>query len=373
MPDSDDTLDIEPILPPGATSWAPDISFGDGVLNPGGDNNPEAAHHARTKIAALHHTQHSDTMPIPEVPFKPARQAAEPVSPAHQTHAAEHPRQKLKRHIHKFRPIINGIASFLLLVLIFKAPVFYSQFKFLTTKPSAQPPAISAVTADAPVTVSGGPEVIIPKINVNVPLVFEPSVDNTAVETALENGVVHYGITANPGEVGNTVIVGHSSNDWWQPGNYKFAFVLLDKLAAGDTVLVNYQGIQYRYQVTGKRIVEASDVSVLNPTSTPTITLLTCWPAGTNLKREIVTAQQVSPVPGANGALKIAKTPDTSSLTLPNDTPGFAQEVSDFFHAITSAFSHKPTDVQLNQTTPATTPSSTTPASQSTGGALPGN
>ena len=39
--------------------------------------------------------------------------------------------------------------------------------------------------------------------------------------------------------------------------------------------------LQYRYEVTGKRIVEATDVSVLNPTSTPTITLLTCWPAGT--------------------------------------------------------------------------------------------
>jgi len=58
-------------------------------------------------------------------------------------------------------------------------------------------------------------------------------------------------------------------------------------------------GQKYEYQVFEKKIVEANQIEYLKNNlwstrgSTPTeriLTLMTCWPAGTNLKRLIVVA-----------------------------------------------------------------------------------
>ncbi len=349
---NEDTLDIQPILPVGATPWTPDFAFGNGVLNPGGEKNPEAAAQARARLAAAHHVTRDDAMPIPEAPFQQISPVREPVSPAHHEEVGSTKKATVVHHIKKhakgnLKPIINAVASFLLLVLIFKAPVLYNQIKYLTSNPTPQSTGTLPVVTDTPVKVSNESLITIPKINVKAPIVYETALDDPTIDRALENGVVHYGFSAMPGEVGNNVIVGHSSNDWWQPGNYKFVFVLLGKLTNGDDILVNYQGTQYRYQVTEHKIVEATDVSVLAPTGDPELTLITCWPAGTNLKREIIRAKQISPVPGSTPA-KIAKTQDAKNAILPGSSPSFTQQISDFWHSITRAFSQKATEVKAD-------------------------
>ena len=65
-----------------------------------------------------------------------------------------------------------------------------------------------------------------------------------------------YSGTANPGENGNAVFFGHSSNDIWEKGNYKFVFVLLEKLAVGDQYEIHYQSRKYIYTVEQTRVVE---------------------------------------------------------------------------------------------------------------------
>ncbi len=174
--------------------------------------------------------------------------------------------------------------------------------------------------------------IMIPKINVNAPVIYEDSRDEATVLLALRNGVVHYGGTALPGQQGNSVIIGHSSNDWWEPGNYKFIFALLDQLTIGDKVQINYDSKKYVYEVSEKKVVEPNNLSVLDPTSQPVLTLITCTPPGTSWKRLIITAKQIEPIPAS--AQKTIEAVGGAALqpkTLPSNAPSLLDQVQKFF------------------------------------------
>lgn len=97
----------------------------------------------------------------------------------------------------------------------------------------------------------------------------------------LKRGVgVHIG-SANPGEKGNLVLSAH--NDI-----YGELFRDLDRLRPGDEVLVSTASRDFRYRVTGIRIVEPTEVSVMAPTEKPTITLISCYPYLVNTQRIVV-------------------------------------------------------------------------------------
>lgn len=134
-------------------------------------------------------------------------------------------------------------------------------------------------------------EVIIPKIGVTAPLHI--NVLPSQVIPTLQSGVTHYADTALPGQVGNSVIFGHSSDYPWSPGQYKNIFALLDQLAIGDRITVPYTTQRFVYEVIGTKIVKPSDLSVLKKTPTPQLTLITCYPVGTAQKRLVVTAKLV--------------------------------------------------------------------------------
>lgn len=156
----------------------------------------------------------------------------------------------------------------------------------------------------------GPPEnrIIIPKLNLNVPLVT-PSYaallkeDWTQVETdiqeALQGGVVHYPGTARPGQAGNFFVTGHSSYYPWAPGKFKTVFARLHQLKPGDEYIVYYGGDKHRYVVTERKEVKPSDISVLDqPTRERRATLMTCTPVGTTLRRLIIVAEEVHPETG---------------------------------------------------------------------------
>lgn len=143
--------------------------------------------------------------------------------------------------------------------------------------------------------------IYIPKIKVKAPIIWDVSAGgdlNTDMLTALRYGVVRYPQTALPSQVGNVFLTGHSSNYWWEKGNYKTIFALLDRLVVGDMIYIKYNGIVYTYKVAGQRVVKPSETSVLNSTKAPTLSLMTCTPTGTALYRRIVTANLVSPTEG---------------------------------------------------------------------------
>ena len=174
-------------------------------------------------------------------------------------------------------------------------------------------------------TVGKESKIIIPKINVEIPVVYdEPSIEEDKVQKALERGVLHYATTPNPGEQGNAVIFGHSSNNILNSGRYKFAFVLLNRLENGDTFMLEKGGTRYVYKVYDKKVVSPKEVSVLNAggDKTATATLITCDPPGTAINRLVVVGEQISPSPSQNVASSVKPQGSAEEpAVLPSNSP----------------------------------------------------
>jgi sortase A len=97
----------------------------------------------------------------------------------------------------------------------------------------------------------------------------------------LKKGVAQHIPSANPGEDGNVVLSGHDDV-------YGEVFRDLDKLQPGDQIILYTMQQQYIYIVTETRIVEPTEVDVMNPTSDPTVTLISCYPYMVDKKRIVV-------------------------------------------------------------------------------------
>lgn len=138
--------------------------------------------------------------------------------------------------------------------------------------------------------------VVIPKIGANARVLsnIDPS-DEKVYLIALKKGVAHTRGTAFPGEGGHIFLFAHSTDYFWNVGNYNAIFYLLSKLEVGDEVNLFYHNQPFAYRVIGKRIVEPSQVEYLTrKTNKEFLTLQTCWPAGTTLRRLLIFAQRVA-------------------------------------------------------------------------------
>jgi sortase A len=81
-------------------------------------------------------------------------------------------------------------------------------------------------------------------------------------------GPGHITESALPGAAGNAVITAHRDT----------FFRHIYELNQGDLIELRRDGNTYRYEVTGKRVVDPSDLSVLKPTADARLTLITCFP-----------------------------------------------------------------------------------------------
>lgn len=96
-----------------------------------------------------------------------------------------------------------------------------------------------------------------------------------------------------PGNNGNAVILGHSTLLFlYNPKNYKAIFSKLPDLEINDDIIVSIDQVQYKYKVYDMYITQPDDLTPLSQTfDEPYITLITCVPQGTYLKRFIVKAK----------------------------------------------------------------------------------
>lgn len=187
--------------------------------------------------------------------------------------------------------IIKWKSPLLLLVVIILLLLTPIEFRALPSKPPTQK---SDVIISTPIVLTS--EILqfglkSDKLSLLIPIIKNVNGDDkTAYNQALKTGVAHYRGTALPDEEGNVFIFGHSSaiND---NGPYSKIFASLNKLEKNDIVVVYFESKEYNYKVTDKKVVENNDFAVLNPTTKKTLTLMTCWPIGTNLQRLIVRAQ----------------------------------------------------------------------------------
>jgi LPXTG-site transpeptidase (sortase) family protein len=215
-----------------------------------------------------------------------------------------------------------GIGALVLFIFLFS---FFNEFiiaPFIQpSRVAAATPIIVGVNSVAP---TATPEIIIPKINVEIPVNYsETSTNEATIENDLESGAVHYPTTVLPGQQGNAAFFGHSSNNILNPGKYKFAFVLLHTLVPGDTFYLTYNDQVYVYKIISKNVVSPSDVAVLGSVAgqTATATLITCDPPGTSLNRLIIVGQQISPDPSGDGVATTAAVTNTAPATLPGNGP----------------------------------------------------
>src|SRR5690606_31885026 len=121
---------------------------------------------------------------------------------------------------------------------------------------------------------------LIPSIRLEVPVYAGTS------ELNLNRGAAHIEGTASLGADGNVGIAAHRDG----------FFRGLQSLNIDAEVLLEVDARRVRYRVVEMRIVGPTDVQVLAPTATPSITLVTCYPfyfAGNAPERYIVRAELV--------------------------------------------------------------------------------
>jgi sortase A len=87
-------------------------------------------------------------------------------------------------------------------------------------------------------------------------------------DATLNRGVGHIEDTAVPGASGNIGLAGHRDG----------FFRALKDISVGDALDVETTAGLTHYRVQRTWIVDPDDVSVLDPTSTPSVTLVTCYP-----------------------------------------------------------------------------------------------
>ncbi len=123
-------------------------------------------------------------------------------------------------------------------------------------------------------------KVTIPKINLDAMVVEGTS------RRQLLLGLGHMTDTPAPGETGNSVITAHRDT----------FFRHIYELNKGDDIEVRRDGKVFTYEVTGKKVVQPEDLSVLRQSKDKRLTLITCYPTyyiGPAPERLVVFAKRV--------------------------------------------------------------------------------
>jgi len=139
--------------------------------------------------------------------------------------------------------------------------------------------------ANLPVPTSGPQQAVriqIPAIGVDAPVVQGDGWDQ------LKKGVGQHIGSMDPGQVGNVVLSAHDDV-------FGEIFRNLDQLQAGDRVILYTTQQQYIYSVTASQLVAPTQVEVMNPTSEPTVTLISCYPYLVDRQRIVVFAKLQNP------------------------------------------------------------------------------
>lgn len=243
-------------------------------------------------------------------------------------------RRKLTKREH-LKSLLFGLSAGLVVVVLFMFSFFNERFIAPFITPSKSVSNSSIIIDPSSTTAGPEPKVIIPKINVELPVIYDQeSIDEASIQSALEQGVVHYSTTSNPGEKGNGAIFGHSSNNILNKGKYKFAFVLLHRMEVGDTFILQKDSKRYVYKVINKKVVSPSEVSVLSETygKPATFSLITCDPPGTSTNRLVVTGEQITPDPASNTESTAQQSSGQQQPSeLPSNSPSLWSRITSWF------------------------------------------
>lgn len=196
------------------------------------------------------------------------------------------------------------VAGVLILLTTF-APLFINPTSALAH--ALQQPSLSFPAADTAAVVAPAGNFVVPAgAAPDVPATAQKPVDGVWFEMSvpaigyrgavrqgvglnvLDGGPGHYPTTPWPGQPGNVGVAGH--NTFWLSFNH---------LKSGDRVEIQTQHGLYLYVVTGSKVVNPTDRSVLASTSDNRLTLTTCfplWAGAYATQRLIFTAREIGGV-----------------------------------------------------------------------------
>lgn len=145
----------------------------------------------------------------------------------------------------------------------------------------------------------------IPSINVNAPIIFSQSDDQGQINNDLERGVIHYPGTPFFGMRGSAYLTGHSSYYAWSKSPYKEVLKNLGDLRVGEKIIVsaelkNGKRIEFVYTVKSSEVVMPDNPELFRQYEGRELTLVTCWPVGTDWKRMMVKSELSYPLPNNN-------------------------------------------------------------------------
>jgi len=207
--------------------------------------------------------------------------------------------KKVRKSKH-FVPILSGLAVLAIFLFLQYNSMIIAYAQAYMSPGNVDPQNI-IVDPNASLSVDPAPKLIIPKINVDVPVDYNAKPDYDSQMASMAHSVAYFGVSganSKPGQMGNTPMAGHSSNDFTDNGAVKFVFARLDQLQKGDIFYLNYEGKRYTYSVSKIMVVKPNEVSKLQiGYDKPYATLITCTPLGTAEKRLLVVGEQISPSP----------------------------------------------------------------------------
>lgn len=177
---------------------------------------------------------------------------------------------------------VTAIALGVALLLTSLAPLFVQRFDSATVVAPLEAPATiddgpSSAIDPNPSTPSLTPTTTGPRPNgpvdgysfeLRIPVIgYSTMVHQGVGANVLDHGPGHYPTTPWPGRLGNVGIAAH--NVYWLSFN---------RLKTGDRIQVRTQHGLYVYEITGSRVTDPNDRTVLAPITDSRLTLTTCYP-----------------------------------------------------------------------------------------------
>lgn len=139
-------------------------------------------------------------------------------------------------------------------------------------------------------------EMEIPSIGIKAPMVWSQEVGAKSLEEDLSQGIIHYPGTAMPSMRGNSYVTGHSSFYSWSKSPYKEILKNIDQIEVGDEIIFHLYlasgkivDVVYQVAVPGE-VVMPGDPRLFRDFEGHEMTLVSCWPLGTDWKRMMIKA-----------------------------------------------------------------------------------
>lgn len=143
--------------------------------------------------------------------------------------------------------------------------------------------AVSANRSEAPKE----NRIVIPSINLN-----EPIYEGQNIGVINKGGTWRRPNTSEPGEPGNSVIVGHRIYGRG-PGTNASTLYHLDRVLPGQKMAIYWEGKEILYEIREKKVVAATAVEIESQTKDQRLTIYTCTPIWTAKDRLVLIAYPV--------------------------------------------------------------------------------